>query len=196
MSSEKCHCAGCEHEVVLRVYPVWKRRLVYQATYCEQHARVFFANYDAAPLASEGPPLRCGATVGFDIELVLCQDRPGHPSQFSLREIGGRRRLDCQTGLFEAVALQRVLERLQFPRPLTHHAIVSVITALGGRLERVEVEKYSPELRVFEAKLHIQRHEVEVLVDVRVSDAVILAVICDVPIFVHDDVLMAVLGTH
>ena len=190
MANEVCYFPGCMQNASVRTYPVWKRRVVNEAMYCEEHAQVFLANYCNQQLSGEGPPQSWGDAVGFDIELLLCDDRPDKPCWFSLREVGGSRRLDCQTGIFEAAALQRELERLSAPRPLTHRAMASVITALGGRLECVVIDKFFPTQEVaYEAKLHIQQKDTTILVDVRPSDAVVLAVTCDVPIAVSNSVL-------
>jgi bifunctional DNase/RNase len=189
MASEICSSPGCQQKVVVRSNPVWKRRLVHLAMYCEEHARVFLANYDAEKLAGEGPSQRWGEAVGFDIELLLCDDRPDKPCQLFLREVGGNRGLDCGIGIFEAASLQRELERLSTPRPLTHRAMVLLMAALGGRLERVVVDKLLPTQRIYEAKLHVSQATETVVVDVRISDAIILAVICEVPIFVSNEVL-------
>jgi bifunctional DNase/RNase len=62
--------------------------------------------------------------------------------------------------------------------------------ALDGQLEYVAIDKHFPSQSVaFEAKLHIRRGEDFKVIDVRPSDAFVLAVICDVPIVVLHDVL-------
>jgi len=168
---------------------VWNRHVRHQAIYCEEHAQVFLANYYAERLAGDGPPQRWENAVGFDIELLLVDERQERACQLSLREIGGERRFDCAIGIFEAAALQRELERMSTPRPLTHRAMASLVTALGGRLDRVLVDKFLTAERIYEAKLHIHQATCTVVVDVRVSDAVVLALICEVPISVSDQVL-------
>ena len=190
MANEVCTSPGCEQNAVVWTYPVWKRRVRYPGMYCEEHAQVFRANYCAQQLSGEGPPQCWGEAVGFDIELVIVDSRPDKACSFSLREVGGSRRLDCQIGIFEAAALQRELEGLSYPRPLTHHAMASTITALGSQLEHVVIDKFFPAQEVnYEAKLHIQQRDETILVDVRPSDAIVLAVICDVPIVVLNSVL-------
>ena len=189
MGTETCSVPGCNNEVVIHLYRVRNRRLYQQATYCEEHAHSFLADYFTELLAGEGAPSRCQDAVAFDVDLLLLDERPNKPCQFSLREVGGTRRLDCGTGIFEVSALQRELERLSMPRPLTHRAMASLVTALGGRLDRVLVDKFLASQRIYEAKLHIHQATSTVVVDVRISDAVVLAVICEVPIFVSDQVL-------
>ena len=73
----------------MRTYPVWERRVVHQAMYCEEHAGVFLTNYLAKELSGHGSPLGRGGAVGFDVELVVCDYRPDRPCRFFLRELGG-----------------------------------------------------------------------------------------------------------
>ena len=190
MAGEVCSSLGCERNPLVRSYLASRRKVVAKAVYCEEHAEAFLANYNLRNPADVSPPLRWEDTVGFDVELVILHDRPGGLCWFSMRELGGSRRVDVQIGIFEAAALQRELERYPSPRPLTHSAMASTIKALGGRLERVVIDKFFPGQNVaYEAKLHVQQMGATVLVDVRPSDAVVLAVVCDVPIAVADGVL-------
>ena len=70
--------------------------------------------------------------------------------------------------------------------------MASVITAMGGQLVRVVIDKYFPgQSTSYEAKLHIQHASGTVVVDVRPSDAVVLAVVTGAPIIVSNDVLRA-----
>lgn len=190
MSSEACVVAGCKKEPVASVHRAWNHRIGQKARVCGDHIDGFLSRYYEMQIVGDGPPRTCEGAVVFDIEMLLYDERRDKLCQFSMREVGGCRRLDCQLGPFEAAALQRELERLSTPRPLTHRAMVSLMTALGGRLDRVIVDTLQPEHRIYEAKLHIQQAAEAVIVDVRISDAVILAVICEVPIFVSKAVLV------
>jgi bifunctional DNase/RNase len=60
----------------------------------------------------------------------------------------------------------------------------------------VVVDNYLAAQRIYEAKLHLQQTSGMKVVDVRISDAVILAVVCNVPIRVSEDVLAAVAQTQ
>jgi len=173
----------------MRVHPVWKRKIVHQAAYCEEHGRIFLANYNAVRPADERATQRWGDNVAFDVELLLTDYRLEIPCQLVLREVGGNQRFDCTIGVFESAAIQRELERSFAPRPLTHRAMVSLMKALGGRLECVQVDKLLLAQRIYEAKLHVRHATGAVVVDVRISDAVVLAIICEVPIFVSMEVL-------
>ena len=100
--------------------------------------------------------------------------------------------MDVGIGPYDAAALWWQVESFTHARPLTHTAMASVITALGGRLISVVIDKFYPGKEIaYEAKLHIQQMNATLVVDVRTSDAMVLAVVCDVPIFVSKDVLAA-----
>lgn len=157
--------------------------------YCDEHAKIFLKNYDLQDLSISGPVETWKDAVAFDLELLVYDYRPDEPSQLFLREIGGNRRLDCLIGVFEAAALQRELDGLTAPRPLTHTAMATIIVALGATLERVIVDAVQQQSRIYEAKLQLRKLPDTIVVDVRISDAVVLAVICKSPIFVSKQVL-------
>jgi bifunctional DNase/RNase len=189
MTSETCIVVGCKKDPLVHIHRAWNHRIGQEARVCADHVDDFLNRYYEMPTVGVGASLSWRDAVVFDIEMVMYDERQDKPCQFSLREIGGSRRLDCRTGPFEAAALLRELERLVAPRPSTHCAMVSVMATLGGRLDRVLVDKLLPGERTYEAKLQIHQAAGAVVVDVRISDAVILAVICDVPIFVSNEVL-------
>jgi uncharacterized protein len=189
MVENVCAADGCTQESVLRTYPVWKRKLRHQAVYCEQHADVFFATYNKQRLFRGAPVQRLDEGAEFDIELITTDDRVEKPCYVFLRELGGQRRLGCQIGVFEAAALHRELEGMPFPRPLTHHAMASIMGALGGALRCVVIDAFVELEATYHAKLHIQQNEAIVRVDVRPSDALVLAVVCHVPVAVSDGVV-------
>jgi bifunctional DNase/RNase len=139
--------------------------------------------------------LALGNGIAFDIDFLFWDELRGQPPwghcHIELLEAGGHRRLGFAIGLFECVALDRLLQGYSSPRPLTHHAMATAITALRGTLEYVEIDECYPAELTYDAKLHIHQMGVKVVVDVRPSDALVLALICDVPIIVSQDVLAA-----
>lgn len=190
MSSTTCIVPGCKKPTVVHVHRAWDHRIGQEAHCCADDIRGFLDGYYAMSFVGEGTSRSWRGGVIFDIEMLMYDERPGKPCQFSLREVGGSRRLDCRIGPFEAMALLWELQRYVAPRPLTHRAMASLITALGGRLECVEIDKFFPGQEVaYEAKLHIQQMSSTRIVDVRPSDAMPLAVTCDVPIVVSNAVL-------
>ena len=56
-----------------------------------------------------------------------------------LREKNGYRSLPIEIGIVEAVAINREIQGVETLRPMTHDLLVSVVSALGGRLARIIV---------------------------------------------------------
>ena len=104
-----------------------------------------------------------------------------------LRERGGRRFLPITIGRFEAMAIQRALDRAHTARPSAHDLLVSVITRLGGRLERVCIHDLRDD--TFFSQLELAGDVGLLEVDCRTSDAVALAVRLACPILADEDVL-------
>ena len=102
-----------------------------------------------------------------------------------LKEVGGDRMLPIVIGLFEATSIDRHVKGMPAPRPLTHELLASTIELLGGELQDIFIS----ELRdhTYFAKLRIRREGELIEVDSRPSDAIAIAVILDVPIFVAGD---------
>ena len=104
-----------------------------------------------------------------------------------LKEKDGERTVAMAIGIFEAVAIDRRLKGVKFMRPFTHDLIQSIISGMGGNLERVVVNDLRDE--TFYALLIISQDGEEVEIDSRPSDAIALGVANDTPIFVADHVL-------
>jgi bifunctional DNase/RNase len=104
-----------------------------------------------------------------------------------LREASGGRTFPLVCGIFEATAIDRRLKGLPSPRPLTHDGWASTVAALGGRLRDVCID----ELRetTYLAQLRVVQGDRLVLVDVRSSEAITLALACGVPILVANELL-------
>lgn len=90
-------------------------------------------------------------------------------------------------GTAEAVAIDRRWRGDTPPRPQTHELLDNAIRALGGVLERMVIHRL--ENGTYYANLVIVREDEIVEVDARPSDAIALAVGCQVPIEVAEEVL-------
>lgn len=173
------------------------RRAVELRQFCEFHSKAYFRDhyedYCSPSRVGHGQPLSVGNGVAFDIDFVffdeLQEPHPWGRCHVELLEVGGNRRLGFDIGVNECGALDRELQGYPSPRPLTHHAMGAAISALGGRLQYVEIDKFSPAEHIYEAKLRIQQMSEMVTVDTRPSDALVLAVISNVPIVVSSSVL-------
>ena len=109
------------------------------------------------------------------------------PQVIVLKECGGERCFPILIGISEAIAIDRKVRGYEPARPLTHDLLASVITDMGGEVERVEVCGLRD--NTFFARLLIRRDGETIEVDSRPSDAVALAVRLESPIYVADEVL-------
>jgi bifunctional DNase/RNase len=104
-----------------------------------------------------------------------------------LQEVGGERRFPIVIGTPEAQAINRRLDGQPGPRPMTHDLLASVISALGGNLERIDITDLLDQ--AFIATLSIRQGEQLLTIDSRPSDAIALGVASDTPVYVAEHVL-------
>jgi uncharacterized protein len=116
--------------------------------------------------------------VGVRVEL------PANNPVVLLREEDGVRYLPIWIGAAEASAIAFQQQGVQAVRPLTHDLLRDVITSLGHRLEAVHITEMRDD--IYYAEL---RFVGGVSVSARPSDAIALALRCDVEILGSDDVL-------
>ncbi len=118
--------------------------------------------------------------VGVRVEL------PANNPVVLLREEDGVRYLPIWIGAAEASAIAFQQQGVQATRPLTHDLMKDVITGLGGRLEAVHITEMRDD--TYFAEL---RFSGGVTVSARPSDAIALALRCEVEILGSDAVLEA-----
>ena len=106
-----------------------------------------------------------------------------------LKEKNGERTLPIIIGTNEANAIKIKITGSQTPRPLTHDLLINAIHQLGGKIERVIVDKLQD--NIFHAKLIVRMNENGKIhkIDARPSDGVALAVRAGAPVFVAEDIL-------
>lgn len=125
------------------------------------------------------------------IELSLSKikiDEMRNEQVIVFREKEGTRYLPVVIGVAEVNAIKMKLSGIKPPRPLTHDLILSILSELGVRLEKVVIDKLQN--NTFYAKLHLKRSsDGEVLIDARPSDSVALALRAEAPIFVAEEIL-------
>lgn len=104
-----------------------------------------------------------------------------------LNEVDGERAFPIVIGLFEAMSIDRRIKGVQWPRPMTHDLLCTLIDHLGGDLQDI----YINELRehTYFAKLRVKKDGDMIEVDCRPSDAIAVAVTAKVPIYVAEDVI-------
>lgn len=104
-----------------------------------------------------------------------------------LKDPESDRSLPIWIGLLEATAIATELEKIQFPRPMTHDLIKNCFDQLNVQVERVEV----CDLRqnTYYALIYLRNSENVTPIDARPSDAIAIALRTNAPIFVKEDVL-------
>ena len=114
-------------------------------------------------------------------------DENRHEQLVVFREKDGNRFLPVVIGLPEIHAIKLKLGNVKPPRPMTHDLMLKIVQELGGKLQKVVIDKL--ENNTFHAKLILKQDGKLKTVDARPSDSIALAVRAKAPIFVEDDVL-------
>ncbi|NQS76499.1 MAG: bifunctional nuclease family protein [Peptococcaceae bacterium] len=89
-------------------------------------------------------------------------------------------------GPFEAHAIGVALQGIHLERPLTHDLLNNVLSMLESRLSMVVINDVTE--GTYFAKLHLWRHDQELIVDCRPSDAIALALRTKTPIYLTEKV--------
>ena len=97
------------------------------------------------------------------------------------------RYLPIWIGQPEARSILMKLQNQEFSRPLTHDLAFSLVTEMGGSLERINVTELKDS--TFFATLQVEIGGRIVEVDSRPSDAIAIAVRAGAPIFASDTVI-------
>lgn len=90
-------------------------------------------------------------------------------------------------GSVEAAAIGKALSEERSSRPMTHTLIGTVVAQLGGKVEKVVIDKVRG--TIFYATLCIRRGTETVKIDARPSDAIAIAVRLKVPIYINESVM-------
>jgi len=117
--------------------------------------------------------------------IVINELQEGHT--LLLKEVDGQRFFSMVVGLFEVRSIGFRVHKEQTPRPLTHDLISNVIDALGGELRDILISEMREQ--TYFAKLRIRKDGEIIEVDSRTSDAIALAVACEVPIYASEDLI-------
>ena len=104
-----------------------------------------------------------------------------------LKEKNAERLLPIWIGPGEASAIAMHMADMEFSRPLTHDLLCSVLSSLGGALQRVIITKVQKS--TYYAELIVQRNGDLISVDARPSDSIAVALRVDARIFADDDLL-------
>jgi bifunctional DNase/RNase len=186
----KCNVPVCGAEATFQFARIRSRRVIHQEQYCEAHAQEHIDGFRSDPFVGIASPYAVPGAVEVDLEMMVYQIDPhGSQGYVTLHEVAGTRSFctiistDAYHSLFAATGCYAP------PRPFVHSAWVATIKELGGVVKDVIIDKESDEERWFDGRVRILKNECLVNIDVRASDAYILAVIAGVPIFAVERIL-------
>lgn len=105
-----------------------------------------------------------------------------------LKDLQEKVSLPIWIGLLEATSIATELEKIQFPRPMTHDLLRNCLDHLNVRVERIEV----CDLRnnTYYALIYLRDEEKVSSIDARPSDAIAIALRTNAPIYVKEEVLL------
>lgn len=124
--------------------------------------------------------------VQMELRRIIISEVEDH-QVIILKEVDGDRSFPIVIGIFEATSIDRRVKGMQAPRPLTHDLIVSAVEQLGAEVQDIVISDLKE--HTYFAKLRVRQDGELVEIDCRPSDAVAVAVIAKVPIYVNEDVL-------
>lgn len=124
------------------------------------------------------------------IPLILSKikvDETRNEQVIVFKEKDGTRLLPVVIGMAEVNSIKMKLSGVKPPRPMTHDLLQQIIEQLGGKLEKVVIDRLQQ--NTFFAKLYLRTPSKEVIIDARPSDSVALALRADAPVFVEEEVI-------
>jgi len=129
--------------------------------------------------------------IEIELSRIIMQQK-GDQQYLHLRERDGQRTFPIVIGFNEIEEINRKLQGISPPRPLTHDLIGRVLRALDHDLVRVVISELRDSTFFANLILRAKDGGSEKTVDCRPSDAIALAVQVGAPIFVARDVFDAV----
>lgn len=117
----------------------------------------------------------------------LALDEKNQSPVLILKDLDEEKVLPIWIGAMEAMAISLALNKVEFPRPMTHDLLLSTITCLGAEVTGVEITRVQEGTYYAELVLHLGEEEKRI--DSRPSDAIALAVRAEAPVFAARAVL-------
>ena len=118
---------------------------------------------------------------------VLAVDSSTKSPIVILKEVDGERRLPIWIGILEASAIANELEGFKMSRPMTHDLLKDILELIDAKVNKVEVCDLKN--NTYYALIHITHKGKEITVDARPSDALVLSLNMNAPIFISEEVI-------
>ena len=119
--------------------------------------------------------------------IFMAPERGGGTTPVVFLENKKGRVLPIYIGVSEAFSIQTALEKVPYPRPLTHDLLVTILEGLDSKLLKVLIDDLSDGI-IF-ARMTISKNGGEFQFDARPSDSVALALRTKAPIYVSKKVM-------
>ena len=113
----------------------------------------------------------------------------GEAFSLILKEKYGERFLPVVIGLPEGRLVVIEQNRIAMKRPFAHDVLLQLCERTDCVLQKVVIDDYKD--GIFYVHIHLLRKGEELLLDSRVSDAVVIALKARIPIFVHSSIMVA-----
>jgi bifunctional DNase/RNase len=104
-----------------------------------------------------------------------------------LKDLHDSRAMPIWIGLFEASAIATELEKIVFPRPMTHDLFKEFLKAFDVIVEKIEIVDIRN--NTFFANICLAKEGKMYVIDARPSDAIAVALRTNAPIFVDEKVI-------
>jgi len=104
-----------------------------------------------------------------------------------LKDVNGGAVLPIWVGIYEANAIALEIEKVTTPRPMTHDLIKNLLLGLETRVHKVVVSDLRDD--TFYAVIWLERDGQVISMDSSPSEALVLGLRVDCPIYVEDEVL-------
>ena len=104
-----------------------------------------------------------------------------------LKDLQDHRAMPIWIGLFEASAIATELEKIVFPRPMTHDLFNEFLKAFEVSVDRIEIVDIRN--NTFYANIYLVKEGKTYALDARPSDAIAIALRANAPIYVDEKVI-------
>ena len=126
----------------------------------------------------------------FSVDKIsYCQSSKGYT--ILLEEIGSANFFSILIGNSEAQSVALALEGVQTPRPTAHDIIIDILDSSDIKINRIEINNFEND--TFFSRILIKSYNFGIKsIDCKPSDAISIALKCNHPIFIDDEVLSSI----